>query len=186
MVTASAPISKDVLEFFKVCFSVPVFEAYGMSETFGAATLTRADDPVSGTVGGPLPSYAVRLKDLTEIGYSLEDKPYPRGEVCMRGPCISKGYFRDPEKTAEMLDEEGYLHSGDVGVLYPNGSIKIIDRSKNIFKLSQGEYVAPEKLENIFIQSPYIAQCMVYGNSLKSCTIAIVVVDPEPLKKWAE
>jgi len=104
----------------------------------------------------------------------------------MRGPCIFKGYFRDPEKTAEMLDDEGYLHSGDVGVLYPNGSIKIIDRSKNIFKLSQGEYVAPEKLENIFIQSPYIAQCMVYGNSLKSCTIAIVVVDPEPLKKWAD
>ena len=78
-----------------------------------------------------------------------------------------------------MLDDEGYLHSGDVGVLYPNGAIQIIDRSKNIFKLSQGEYVAPEKLENIYIQSKMIAQCMVYGNSLKFCTVAVVIVEPE-------
>jgi len=176
MVSASAPISKDTLDFFKVCFSCPVYEAYGMSETLGAATLSKEIDPVSGTVGGPLQSYSMRLKDLPEYGYSLFDKPYPRGEVCMKGPCIFKGYYKDPEKTAEMLDEDGYLHSGDVGVLYPNGSIKIIDRCKNIFKLSQGEYVAPEKLENIFAKSPYIAQSMVYGNSLKSCTIAIVVV----------
>jgi len=136
MVTASAPISKEVLEFMKVCFSCPVGEAYGLSETHGAATVTRQCDPVSGQVGGPLPPYVLRIKDLPEMNYTLEDKPYPRGEVCIRGPACFRGYFRDAAKTAEMLDDKGFVNTGDVCVLYPNGSIRIIDRSKNIFKLS--------------------------------------------------
>ncbi len=70
-------------------------------------------------------------------------------------------------------------------MIYPNGTIKILDRSKNIFKLSQGEYVAPEKCENIFIQSNFIAQCMVYGDSFKNCCVAIIVPEPEALNKWA-
>jgi len=73
MVSASAPISKEVLEFFKVTFSVPVYEGYGLSESTGAALLTRSDDPVSGTVGGPLTTYSVRLKDRTNLGYSVQD-----------------------------------------------------------------------------------------------------------------
>ena len=186
MVTASAPISGDVLEFLKICFSCPVLEAYGMSETLGAVTFTPPDDPIQGTVGGPAPTYTVRLKDLPENGYSIHDDPFPRGEICMGGPCMFKGYFNNPAKTAEILDEDGFVHSGDVGVLYPNGTVRILDRCKNIFKLAQGEYVAPEKLENIYIQSPLIAQIMVYGDSLKHCTVAIVVIEAGPLGKWAE
>ena len=71
-------------------------------------------------------------------------------------------------------------------MVYPNGTIKIIDRSKNIFKLSQGEYLAPEKLENAYIQSPLITQIMVYGNSYKNCAVAIVVPDEQALETWAK
>merc|ERR1711893_585890 len=78
------------------------------------------------------------------------------------------------------------MGTGDVGLIYPNGSVKIIDRSKNIFKLSQGEYIAPEKLENIFVLSPYIAQSMVYGDSLKSCAVAIVIPDEAEIQKWQQ
>ena len=84
----------------------------------------------------------------------------------MKGPPVFSGYYKRPDKTAEAFDEEGWFRSGDVGVIYPNGSIRIIDRSKNIFKLSQGEYIAPEKLENIYVLSKYIAQSFVYGDSL--------------------
>ena len=83
------------------------------------------------------------------------------------------------------MDDEGYLHTGDVGVILPSGAVKILDRCKNIFKLSQGEYVAPEKIENILIQSNYIAQCMVYGDSLKNCCVAIIVAEEPKLVEWA-
>ena len=75
----------------------------------------------------------------------------PRGEICFKGNSVFEGYFKAPDKNAEAFDEEGWLKSGDVGMIFPNGSLKIIDRAKNIFKLSQGEYIAPEKLENIYI-----------------------------------
>jgi len=77
------------------------------------------------------------------------------------------------------------LHTGDIGMWLPNGTLKIIDRKKHIFKLSQGEYIAPEKVENIYLRSPFISQVYVYGESLKSCVIAIVVPDVEALKEWA-
>jgi len=136
MITASAPISKEVLDLMKIAFSCPVLEGYGLSETLGASNITWPNDPVSGTVGGPAITYSMRLKDLPEMDYRITDKPFPRGEICLGGPCMFRGYFNNPEKTAEMLDDEGFVHSGDVGVLYPNGTIKILDRCKNIFKLA--------------------------------------------------
>ena len=162
-----------------------MLEAYGLSETSGAVTMTKPEDPVSGTIGGPYRHCAIRLKDLPELDYRITDKPFPRGEVCIRSPCVTPGYFMRPDKTADAIDSQGYLHSGDVGVILANGTIKILDRCKNIFKLSQGEYVAPERVENILIQSGYIAQCLVYGDSLKNNCVAIIVVDPEAVRKWA-
>ena len=157
MITASAPIDKKVLDFLKICFLVPIKEGYGLSETTTGGSVTSEDDPVTGHVGGPTECLKLRLKDIPEMEYFSTDKPFPRGEICMKGPCVFSGYFKRPDKTAEAFDDDGWFRSGDVGVAFPNGSIKIIDRSKNIFKLSQGEYIAPEKLENIYVMSTHIA-----------------------------
>jgi long-chain acyl-CoA synthetase len=174
MITGSAPIDLEVLNYLKVCFCVPIQEGYGLTETSAAATVTRAEDPNAGHVGGPILSLRIRLKDVPEMGYTANDKPYPRGEVCMKGPSVFSGYFKRPDKTAEAFDDDNWFRSGDVGQVYPNGSIKIIDRAKNIFKLSQGEYIAPEKLENIFVLSTYVEQSFVYGDSLKNCLVVVV------------
>jgi len=150
MLTASAPIDPVVLEFLKVAFCCPFYEGYGLTESSGGASVTWANDPTGGHVGGPVPEVKWRLMDVPEMQYLSTDEPYPRGELCMKGGTIFSGYYKRYDKTKEAFDHKGWLKTGDIALIYPNGSAKIIDRSKNIFKLSQGEYIAPEKLENIF------------------------------------
>ena len=118
------------------------------------------------------------------MDYRITD-PNPRGEICIRSPCVTTGYFMRPDKTSETIDAQGYLNTGDVGEVYSNGTIRIIDRSKNIFKLSQGEYVAPEKIENVYIQSNYIAQCFIYGDSFKNYCVAVIVPEMDKLREFA-
>jgi len=149
MVTGSAPISADVLDFLKVCFCCPLIEGYGMTETSAGSCLTNPEDPVAGHVGGPVFNVKLRLKDIPEMNYLSTNNP-PQGEVCFWGPSVMMGYFKNEEKTKESF-HDGWLLSGDVGQIQPNGSLRIIDRAKNIFKLSQGEYIAPEKIENIYV-----------------------------------
>ena len=156
MITGSAPIDLEVLNFLKVCFCCPILEGYGLTETSAATACTDPKDPVAGHVGGPLECSKFRLRDVPEMQYLATDKPYPRGEVQIKGTNVTSGYYKRPDKTAEAFDAEGWFCTGDVGMIYPNGSLKIIDRAKNIFKLSQGEYIAPEKLENIYILLPLI------------------------------
>ena len=108
-----------------------------------------------------------------------------KGEILIRGANIFKGYFKDEEKTKQALDDEGWYHSGDIGMFDENGCLKVVDRVKNIFKLQQGEYIAPEKIENIYVRSKYVAQVFVYGNSYKSNLIAIVVPEETVVNEWA-
>lgn len=105
MITGSAPIDKQVLEFFKVCFSCPLIEGYGLTETSGGSSITWENDASGGHVGGPLSCVKWRLKDVPEMQYFASDKPYPRGELCMYGPSVFCGYYKRPEKTAECFDE---------------------------------------------------------------------------------
>ena len=96
MVTGSAPISGDVLDFLKVCFCCDIVEGYGMTETSGGSFVTFPGDPQTGIVGGPLQNVKVRLRDIPEMGYMSTDKPHPRGEICFWGPSVMKGYFKNP------------------------------------------------------------------------------------------
>jgi long-chain acyl-CoA synthetase len=188
MVTGSAPINPDILDFLKIAFCAPILEGYGLTESTAASCLTRINDPASGHVGGPIKCVEVKLEDIPDMNYTHDKRDEsgelkPTGEICFSGASIIPGYFSMPEKTAETIDADGWLHTGDVGQLMPNGSIKIVDRKKNIFKLSQGEYVAPEKIEGLLNQMPLIAQSFLHGDSLESTTLAIIVPDEEQLQK---
>ncbi|XP_030835065.1 long-chain-fatty-acid--CoA ligase 5-like [Strongylocentrotus purpuratus] len=183
MVTGSAPISDQVMTFLRVVFGCTVTEAYGQTEATCASTFTLPNETASEHVGSPLTNVMIKLVDVEEMGYlASQDK----GEICMKGPGVFKGYYKNKEKTDETIDSDGWLHSGDIGEWLPNGALKIIDRKKNIYKLSQGEYVAPEKIENVIMRSSLVAQAFVYGESLKSYNIAVIVPEEEELKRFAE
>lgn len=164
--------------------SIHIYEVYGQTETNGPLTCNLPTDPTAGHVGGLIPTCKIRLRNVPEMGYLHTDNP-PRGEIQAKGTHIFDGYFKNPEKTKEAFDEDGWLSTGDVGIVFPNGAIRIVDRAKNIFKLCQGEYIAPEKLENAYIQCPLIQFIFVYGDSLQAYLLAIIVPEPELAKKWA-
>ncbi|KAJ0016135.1 hypothetical protein NQD34_014425 [Periophthalmus magnuspinnatus] len=183
MVTGAAPISPAVLNFLRAALGCQIFEGYGQTECAAACTFTMPGDVTSGHVGAALPCNFVKLVDVEEMNYFASNG---EGEVCIKGRNVFKGYLKDPEKTAEALDEDGWLHTGDIGKWLPSGVLKIIDRKKNIFKLAQGEYIAPEKIENVYVRSGPVAQVFVHGDSLQSCLIAIVVPDAESLPSFAK
>lgn len=185
IVSGASPLSPDVLEFLKICFGGRIIEGYGMTETTSPISSMDEGDNLNGHVGSPSPACEVKLVDVPEMNYTSDDKPYPRGEICIRGPIVFQGYYKDEEQTREVINEEGWFHSGDIGLWLPGGRLKIIDRKKNIFKLAQGEYIAPEKIENVYAKCKFIAQCFVYGDSLNSSLVAVVSVDHDVLKAWA-
>ncbi|CAD8136283.1 unnamed protein product [Paramecium octaurelia] len=180
MLSGSAPMSPEVVDFLKCVVCVPFLEGYGQTEGCGGSFISRADDPISGHVGGVFSNIEFKVVDVPQMNYFSTDKdeqgrPTPRGEICIRGNGLFAGYYKEPEKTKEMIDADGWMHSGDIGLIRPDGSLKIIDRVKNIFKLSQGEYIAPEKVEGVYLKVKGIAEVFVYGDSTKSFCVAIIV-----------
>ncbi|XP_054437491.1 long-chain-fatty-acid--CoA ligase 5 isoform X2 [Pteronotus mesoamericanus] len=182
MVTGAAPISAPVLTFLRSALGCQVFEAYGQTECTAGCTFTLPGDYRPGHVGVPLACNHVKLEDVPEMNYFSVNG---EGEVCIKGTNVFKGYLKDPARTEEALDKDGWLHTGDIGRWLPNGTLKIIDRKKNIFKLAQGEYIAPEKIENIYIRSRPVLQVFVHGESLRSFLVAVVVPDPDVLPAFA-
>ncbi|XP_032922218.1 long-chain-fatty-acid--CoA ligase 5 isoform X2 [Catharus ustulatus] len=182
MVTGAAPISPSVLTFLRAALGCQIFEGYGQTECSAGSTFSMPGDWTTGHVGAPLACNIIKLDDVEEMSYFSSNN---EGEVCIKGPNVFKGYLKDPEKTAEAIDKDGWLHTGDIGKWLPNGTLKIIDRKKNIFKLAQGEYIAPEKIENVYIESAAVAQVFVHGESLRSFLVGIVVPDAEMLPEFA-
>lgn len=187
--SGSAPISDETLDFMKICLSVPIMEAYAQTETLMSCAMNSCDLR-SGHVGGVAAPQELKLIDVPEMDYTTDFKDKngnlcPKGEICIRGCGVMSGYYKNPKLTFEILDEDGWLHSGDIGMILPdNNGLQIIDRRKNIFKLSQGEYIAPERLESAYKSAYGLADIFVYGNSLKSHLVAIVNIDTDILKKF--
>jgi long-subunit acyl-CoA synthetase (AMP-forming) len=169
-VTSAAPISKDTLEFF-LSLGIPLLEVYGMSECTGPATYSQPDHFRTGKCGKVLPGTELKI---------AED-----GEICMRGPHVFKGYLKDPESTRNALDADGWLHSGDIGVIDKEGFLQITDRKKDLLITAGGENIAPQLLEGKLKGIPVVGQAVVVGDRRKYLA-ALVTLDPERLKTEAE
>ena len=189
LLSASAPMQKELADDFKIFFSVPVVEALGMTELSGAPFCTNTRDLTNLTAGGITGGAKAILKSVPELEYTVNDIidgiNCPAGEICVKGPSVFQGYYKNDIENEKSFDKDGYFHTGDVGRLYPHlgNGLRVVDRVKEIFKLSQGEYIVPAKLEAIYYQSPYIKQILIYGNSNMNNIIAII--NPE-LNRCAE
>ncbi|EGZ24837.1 hypothetical protein PHYSODRAFT_350011 [Phytophthora sojae] len=183
--SGSAPLSAEVKKFMKAVFCCEIVEGYGMSESAAAVCIGGIEMPTESHVGPPVLFTQVQLEDVPEMGYTSQDKPRLRGEILVKGPEMFTEYYNNPEMTREAIDERGWFHTGDIGCWNADGTLSIIDRKKNIFKLAQGEYVAAEKIENAYSKCKYVAQLFVYGDSLQSCLVGVVVPDAEVMKVWA-
>ncbi|KAJ3097740.1 Long chain acyl-CoA synthetase 7 peroxisomal [Physocladia obscura] len=177
--SGSAPISGDVLIFLKIAFSCPVTNGLGQTESAAGTSIALPKDRDVGHAGPPISCNEVKLVSVPEMRYTASDKPFPRGEIWIRGGNVFGGYFKDEEKTKETITKDGWLKTGDIGYIDKKGRIYVVDRKKNIFKLAQGEYVAPEKIENAYQKCNLASQIYVHGDSLQAELVAIVVPDAE-------
>ncbi|KAI8569766.1 hypothetical protein RHMOL_Rhmol02G0302600 [Rhododendron molle] len=185
IVCGAAPLARHVETFFRVASCAYVIQGYGLTETCAGSFIATPDVMnMTGTVGSPVPNVEVRLESVFEMGYDALAST-PRGEICMKGETVFSGYYKREDLTKEVL-VDGWFHTGDIGEWQPDGSMKIIDRKKNIFKLAQGEYVAVEKLENVYGGVPGIDSIWVYGNSFESFLIAVLNPNKAALERWAE
>ncbi|MFJ3540473.1 AMP-dependent synthetase/ligase [Streptomyces sp. NPDC090109] len=169
--SGSAALAPDIGYFFAGA-GVPVLEGYGLTETSAACTVNPADDSRVGTVGRPLPGTEVRI---------AED-----GEILLRGPGVMRGYHNLPDKTAEVMESDGWFRTGDIGEVDEDGYVRITDRKKDLFKTSGGKYVAPTEIEGRFkAVCPFASNVLVIGNDRNYCT-ALVALDESVIMPWAD
>ena len=171
LVTGAAPISPDLVRWY-LALGVPMLEVWGMTETCGAATYTPAGRIKPGMIGPACPYNEVRVDTDT-------------GEIRVRGPNVFRGYLNQPEKTAETIDADGWLHTGDVGLVDDDGYFKITDRMKDIIITAGGKNVTPSEWENELKFSPYVTDAVVIGDKRPYLTV-IIMIDQENVEKYAQ
>ncbi|MCU0268366.1 MAG: AMP-binding protein [Acidimicrobiales bacterium] len=167
-VTGAAPIPAEILEWFRA-IGIPLSEIYGLSETSGPMTWT-ATKVKPGTVGPAIPGCEVTLAD--------------DGEIICRGGNVFEGYYNEPAKTAEAIDDDGWFHSGDIGVIDEDGYVKIVDRKKELIITAGGKNISPANLEAALKMIPLVGQAMAIGDK-RPFVSAIVTLDPEIAPAWA-
>jgi long-chain acyl-CoA synthetase len=166
----AAPTPIDVLEFF-FALGLPICEVWGMSELTCVATCNPRERPRIGTVGPPLPGVEVRLAD--------------DGELLCRGPIVMRGYRSDPQRTAEAIDADGWMHTGDIAAIDPDGYVRIVDRKKELIINAAGKNMSPANIEaQVKAASPLIGQAMAIGDR-RPYNVALIVLDPDGAGAWA-
>jgi long-chain acyl-CoA synthetase len=168
--TGSAPLPKATAEFFSA-LGVTILEGYGLTETSPLVAVNRPGRIKFGTVGPPVKD--VEVKIATD------------GEILVRGPNVMKGYYNMPDETAEVIDADGWFRTGDIGEFDEDGFLKITDRKKDLLVLANGKKVAPQPIENLLKESPYISQVILFGDK-QSIVTALVVPLFERVKGWVK
>ncbi len=165
----TAPTAPEVRDFIERCFEIPLFDTYGSTE---AGPISFEDRIMSEVVS------EIKLVSVPELGYRVTDVPFARGELCLKSPRVIPGYYRNPEATRGLFDEDGFLMTGDVVEQRGPDEFAWIDRKKNVLKLAQGEFVSPSRLEEIYAAgSPFIQHMYLHGDSLRAYLLAVIVPD---------
>ena len=186
MVSGSAPLDPSLHNFLRVATGSDVVQGYGLTETYAMACVQSSQDLSSGNCGRLSPCTEACLLSLPDMNYSVDDKPYPRVELLLRGHNVFKEYFKNPEETSKAMTEDGWFCTGDVCTIDEKGRIVIIDRRKNVLKLAQGEYISPERLEGVYMSEiGYFAQAYIHGDSVETFLVGVFGVLPEAFAPFA-
>lgn len=178
-----APLATETQKFLSATIG-PILNGYGMTESCGMCCIMTPENFSFGSVGGPVPCCEIKLVDVPEANY-LSTNEKPQGEIWVRGSPVTKGYFKQDRLTNETITEDGWLRTGDVGEWNSDGSLSVIDRIKNLVKLSHGEYIALEKLESVYKTALGVSNICVYGDSLSPRPVAIVMPTKSGLEQLA-
>jgi len=181
--SGGSAMSRETNEFLNTVL-VTVLQGYGMTESCGMCAILPPELISYGNVGLPVPCVEIKLLDVPEAGYFSTNNP-PQGEVCVRGPAITTGYYKRPDLNEDptIFTKDGWLRTGDVGQWNPNGTLSVIDRIKNLIKLSGGEYIALERLETTYKSCNLVHNICVYGNENASRPMAIIIPHEAQLRQ---
>jgi len=180
MISGSAPLDPSLHKFFRAIMGQDVVQGYGLTETYAQGLCQAEGDLSVGNCGGAAPTLELCLLDVPDMEYFSTDKPQPRGELLVRGSSLFSGYHRNPEETAKAMLPDGWFCTGDIATVDAKGRFQIIDRRKNVLKLAQGEYISPERLENIYLSHlSYLAMGYIHGDSMQNFLVAIFAVQPD-------
>ncbi|GMH36385.1 hypothetical protein BSKO_04253 [Bryopsis sp. KO-2023] len=185
MLSFGNPLTSSAQERLTVCMRCPYLQGYGTAEGLPVFVphLDRMD--MIGTVGAALPSVTWRIESVPDLGYDALDEQKPAGELVLKSPQLFEGYYKQPDLSKECYDQDGWFHSGDMGIVQ-DGCFKITDLKENIVTLSNGKLVSVDAVEKAYEECTAVSQIWVYGDSTREALAAIVVPDKATLQEWAE